>query len=238
MKPNQPILGIDVGASKINAILWHKNHIIKQQKSTNVTKKELRRIINDFSVSKIGIGFPGIVDRSKNQIIYCPSAPQLNNFDINELGSGQIRIDNDVNCMLRAEITLGAAQGLKNILCLAFGTGIDGAILINNKNYEGHAGSAGEFGWMILDNKKTWEYLYKQTRNNPERQLQINIQGISNLINVFNPEIIIIGGGAQITIPKRNQILPYINSPLAQKTKIIRTKLGTNTQAIGAALLH
>ncbi|MBD3281765.1 ROK family protein [Candidatus Uhrbacteria bacterium] len=238
MKPTEYILGLDVGASKIKAVLWHKNRTIKQKQSTDISAKGIKNIIDYFQVPKVGIGIPGIIDRGKNIVIYCPSAPQLNGLDLNKLTSGKIRTDNDGNCLLRAESELGFARGLKNVLGLAFGTGIGGSVMIAGKIYIGQNGSSAEFGHMILSNGKSWEALYQKHKNDPKKQELINTQGIANLINIFDPELIIIGGGAKIKPPKQKQMAIYINSPLSKQTKIIRAKLGTKAQAIGAALLY
>lgn len=238
MKPNEYILGIDVGASAIKSVLWHQNRVIKQKTTTNITAQGITGIIDYFAVNKVGIGFPGIIDRDKNIVIYCPSAPQLNGLNVNSLHKSKISADNDTNCLLRAEHKLGFAKNSKNTLAIAFGTGIGGATMINGKIYNGHTGSASEFGHMMLNNNQTWEVLYQKSRNNREKQMQINALGIAGLINCFNPELIIIGGGANIKLPKSEQISLYVNSPMAKKTKIIHAKYGAKAQAIGAAMLY
>lgn len=66
--------------------------------------------------------------------------------------------------------------------------------------------------------------------------------GLANLVNVFNPDIIIIGGGIAnagkfLFDPTRRTMRKNILSPLAKNTKIVKTKIGKNAGAIGAAFL-
>ncbi|MBU3934368.1 ROK family protein, partial [Patescibacteria group bacterium] len=147
-----------------------------------------------------------------------------------------VRFDNDVNCFLRAEAKLGAVRGHRNVLAVAMGTGIGGAIINERSIYRGSHGSAGEFGFTIIENGKTWEKLYQGTKNNPGKQKQIHALGLANLINIFDPEIIVLGGSGAI-LPNQELMGKFILSPLAKKTKVVFGKLGPNAVAIGAALL-
>jgi len=66
--------------------------------------------------------------------------------------------------------------------------------------------------------------------------------GLANLVNILNPDIIIIGGGIAnakelLFNPARKVMRKNILSPLAKNTKVVRAKLGEDAGAIGAALL-
>ncbi|MBI2451323.1 MAG: ROK family protein [Parcubacteria group bacterium] len=66
--------------------------------------------------------------------------------------------------------------------------------------------------------------------------------GLANLVNILNPEKIIIGGrlikaGDLLLRPAKKQMRRLFFSPLAKKTLILRTKLGEDAGAIGAANL-
>ena len=132
-------------------------------------------------------------------------------------------------------------------LGVIFGTGIGGAFAneklkmknekINNEIiFRGRDGWAGEFGHMIIDKGKTWEKLYQETKNKPKEQEKINAIGLANLINIFNPEVIILGGkGAKK--PNKELIEKYLLLLKKQMPKFIMAKLKDNSVAIGATML-
>ena len=66
--------------------------------------------------------------------------------------------------------------------------------------------------------------------------------GLANLVNMLNPDIIIIGGGIAnagkfIFNPARKTMKENVLSPLAKNTKVVKAKLGEDAGAIGATLL-
>lgn len=231
------VLGVDIGGSKINIVVWDRKKIVDRWQTDNVTPDALMRGILKFNISSVGIGAAAVLDFKTGTIL---SSPNLKNFEgicLKKFGGRNVRFDNDVHCFLRAESEFGSARGYKNVLALAMGTGIGGAIKMGeNPVYFGAHGSAGEFGFMVLKNKQTWEKLYQKTKRNSEKQKQIHALGFANLINAFDPEIIILGGnGAKL--PGKNLMKKLILSPLAKNTKIILGELGGDAVAIGAALL-
>jgi glucokinase len=66
--------------------------------------------------------------------------------------------------------------------------------------------------------------------------------GSANLVNILNPDIIVIGGGIAgagefLLSPARKEMKKNILSPLAKNTKVVRAQLGEYAGAIGAGLL-
>ncbi|PIX02980.1 hypothetical protein COZ78_02845 [bacterium (Candidatus Gribaldobacteria) CG_4_8_14_3_um_filter_42_11] len=254
---NENILGVDIGGSKVNLVVWDGQKIVEQKQITGDPNKDnLKAIVEEYDLQKIGLGVPGIFNMATGQIIKCPNAPQLNGLNLKKLWPDKIvKIDNDARCFLRAEAMLGAGKGYNNILAVVFGTGIGGAIKVQSAkckvqswgNYDyilkGKDGWAGEFGHMIIDRGKSWERLYQATKNKPREQEKINAIGLANLINIFNPEIIILGGKGAVEVTRllRLQGTGLLEKNLlwakAQMPKIVLAKLGQNASAIGAALL-
>ncbi|KLD58099.1 hypothetical protein WP50_28775, partial [Lactiplantibacillus plantarum] len=60
-------------------------------------------------------------------------------------------IENDANAAAIAEQWLGVAQNVPNYLSLVLGTGVGGALVINNQIYRGAHARSGECGWMVVD---------------------------------------------------------------------------------------
>jgi len=225
MSKKDLILGIDIGGSKINMIVWDGRKVVDSWQTNEVNLENLKKGISHFNISKVGIGMAGVLDYKTGRILKSPNLKFFEGLCLKKFLSKNVRFDNDVNCFLKAEAKLGAVKSYKNALAVAMGTGIGGSIIVNKKLiYRGSHGSAGEFGFMIIENEKTWEKLYQETKNNSERQKQIHALGFANLINIFDPEVIVLGGGGA-KLPDLKLMKKFILSPLSKKTKIVLGKL-------------
>lgn len=122
------------------------------------TKDVLLHIINHFSLKKeeilgIGVGSPGPLDAEKGVIIHAPLMG-WHNFPIVErleadFGT-KVMLDNDGNLGALAEVRMGVAMGLKNIIYMTVSTGCGGGIVVNGEVYRGSSSGAGEVGHMSI----------------------------------------------------------------------------------------
>ncbi len=251
------ILGIDIGGTETKIIcttaLWKKRGLaltIKTPKTKRSFLKVLSRAVKSFlmesSVAGIGIGAPGIVDPKRGILMHVPNLPFLNRWNIKRFFRKfkvPIKIDNDSRCFLRAEAIAGAGKGKKYIAVLTIGTGIGGGLLMDGKVYFGKHSGAGEFGHMVVNQGKTLEQLAgkKAFLKYGDRSEIIGI-GIANIVNGFDPEIVILGGGSaykkKLNFQKiKNTARKYILSPSSKKTPIVVGKIGEYAGAFGGALL-
>ena len=202
-----------------NKILEYKK--IKTPKQKNLLIKALVDSISSLmgeNVKGIGVASPGPLE---NGVIKNPPNLPLKNFNLKKIlerkFKTKVRVENDANCVALAEAKLGCKK--KNFIVLTLGTGIGGGIVINGEVYYGR-GFAGELGHIILDNGKFFEDLWQMhkklirkyfgknlfikdllERNDNKSKKILNIvteylgQGIASLINVFDPEVVILAGG-------------------------------------------
>jgi glucokinase len=170
-------------------------------------------------------------------------------------------MDNDTECFLRAEATVGAAAKYKNIYGITVGTGLGGAWWINGNIYYGAHGFS-EPGRMIIDfrDQTNLEAAYqKLMQNNPLNLAMENYRGdelarrafdevglflglaCANIINLLDPEAIIFGGGvmasADLFLPELKKTIEEKIVKTQSKVKILKSKLGLDAGAIGASLL-
>ncbi|MDO8668173.1 MAG: ROK family protein [bacterium] len=219
-------------------------------------------------IKGIGVGVPGSLDYRENRIIKTGNLPLLDGLKLpanltGRLGMEEIKIDNDASCFLRAEARLGAGRKINNIFGLTIGTGIGGAWWLNGQIYYGSHGGSGEPGWVVVDYKegiRLEEAYHKLAQNNPASMAEEAYRGdvlaeksyqefgyflgisLANIVNLIDPELIIIGGGvaesSDLFLSKTKKIMrEYIRLPEAKKIKIVKGRLGANAGAIGAALL-
>ena len=60
-------------------------------------------------------------------------------------------IANDANCAGLGEAWLGAGRKFQHLILLTLGTGVGGAIVLNDRLFTGHLGAAGEVGLITLN---------------------------------------------------------------------------------------
>ena len=116
------------------------------------------RTMNDRepSLTSVGIGFPGVVDR-EGRVHYPPNFPGWEVVDpkkeLAELVPKNISIavENDANAAGWAEGRVGAARGEPHFLYVTLGTGVGGCIVSDGRIWRGATGGAGEFGHSTVD---------------------------------------------------------------------------------------
>lgn len=210
------VVSLDIGGTNTRVALVKGGEILKYFKKPTPKTKEafLKNIENmilsviDKEVRAIGVGCPGPL---ANGIILNPPNLPLRNFNLKKFLEKKFRkkvvIENDAKCVALAELKLGCKK--KNFFILTLGTGVGGGLIINNGLYTGSHGYAGEISGIILDNGKNFESLWKEKKkqihelfekkdfNELDKISKYLGQGIASLINIFDPEVVILMGGAR-----------------------------------------
>lgn len=273
-------IGIDIGGTNIKSVLFNGEKVVMDY-SLGTPKDSLEHLIimllalieplskkaeqDKVRISGVGLGVPGVVDPFSAKITDAPNLPMLNGIKLAEILEKRIkmpvRMDNDSECFLRAEASIGSAAKYKNIYGITIGTGIGGAWWINGDIYYGAHGFS-EPGRMIIDfhEQTTLEAAYhKLTQNNPHNLASENYRGdelarrafeeigrflglaCANIINLLDPEAIVFGGGvmesADLFLPELKKTIEEKVVKMNSKTKILKSKLGLDAGAIGASLL-
>lgn len=160
------VIGVDIGGTKINAaFINEEGEIINKVKvKTNADKgkdevlNNIKTAINKLPLDKakaIGIGTPGFID-SENGIV--TFAGNINGWtglnlkkEIEKFVSISVYVENDANIALLCEKWIGACKEFKNVVMITLGTGLGGAVLINDNTmlYGSHFQGA-ELGHMIM----------------------------------------------------------------------------------------
>lgn len=116
--------------------------------------KKAMEIVKGFErIDRVGLSTAGEVDVDKGVIRLSDNIPGYTGMNLKkEFSEGlglPFVVENDVNAAAVGELTFGAGKEFKEFLCVNYGTGIGGAIIINKKLYRGSRYSAGEFGGLV-----------------------------------------------------------------------------------------
>jgi glucokinase len=160
-------IGIDVGGSSLKCgVVNHEGEILystiislKNAKTQGAIIALIVEAIQSCAkkfknpILGVGIGFPGII--YNNKIIAgadnLPGFKQLALGEIlQEVTRHNIVMDNDANLMGLGEMTYGAAKECSDVVFLTVGTGIGGAVMIDNKLYGGFRNRGTELGHIIV----------------------------------------------------------------------------------------
>lgn len=260
------IIGVDVGGTFIKSGIVSGNKITKKivVKTGGKKKEIIKNILNsveklfDKGIKGIGVGCPGPADYSKG-IIKETVNLDLKGVNLKKIISKKFRkkivMENDASCFV-----LGEAIRLKkkNVIGLTLGTGVGGGIVIDGKLYKGK-GNAGELGHCTikfdgaklgfnagsLESYVSAKAIKRDYRKKPSELksrkawdsigMKLGI-GIANLINTFDPEVVVIGGGiARAFNLFKNSMNKEISKRAIRKVAVVKGK--EDSGIIGAASL-
>ncbi len=295
-------IGIDLGGTYIKyAVVKGDGTVIWEDKCSTLPERDalMRQLKNavkqcrsaadqrGIRLDGVGIGTPGIVDPTERVLL--GGSPNIQGWsrvpiaDEIEAAAGlQVRLCNDANAMAMAEHSFGAARGLSDVIFISIGTGIGGAVIVDNRMLKGYMNRGGELGCTpfnvdgeVLCNCGTvgcWE-AYASTAamlRFYEKQTGVSItgeelvarylageraateiwekecyyigRGIAGFINIFAPQMVVIGGG----ISEAGDFFIQMVSEVAMRsalhdcseyTTIRGAQMGNQAGIIGAASL-
>ena len=136
-----------------------------------------------------------------------------------------VTIENDANCAGIAEVRLGVGKDAQNVAFVVLGTGVGGALFVKRELYKGSHLFGGEVGLLKSQNTETFSlngtlvktanFYSEQTRTQVEgkelfalkengdliatklldEMYQIMANNLYNIQVIFDPELIVLGGG-------------------------------------------
>lgn len=167
------IAALDIGGTSIKAGIWEDGNLKDIREYDTNAKAGGRAVIEkaiailkeykDFD--RIGISTAGQVDSKQGSIRYAnENIPGYTGMQVKSIIEENFRVpvavENDVNAAAIGEASYGAGKEFEDFLCLTYGTGVGGAIVINKKIYTGAEFSAGEFGGILIhpEGRKEGDY--------------------------------------------------------------------------------
>lgn len=164
-----PVLGVDIGGTKVAVGLVDRNGKILQQgrkpmvaggtgeAALDAVTNAIDSLLSEpgHAAQSIGICAPGPLDPSTGIVLNPPNLPCWRNFPLAERIAARyrvpVKVDNDANAAALAETRWGAARGFRYVFYATVGTGIGTGIVFDNAIYHGKTGSAAEGGHVSID---------------------------------------------------------------------------------------
>ena len=311
------VVGVDLGGTKILAAVFDERHRILSREKKG-TRPELgpqgvieraAECVNEAlaaaatphaAVAVVGVGVPGIVDARRGVVLVAPNL-HWRNFPLAKLLGKRLAIPvalvNDVQAGTMAVQQFGAGRGLRDFVCMFFGTGIGGGLVLRGEVYRGAGGMGGEIGHMVVvaqsgpkcgcgnrgcleaiasrsaivrqvvaamdlgrktivrdlcdgDTSRIRSRILAEAYRQDDKLVREIIDeachyigiGAANLINVLNPQAVILGGGLIEALG--NRLLPRIAKAAFahtiaasdERVNILDSGLGDDAGILGGAL--
>ncbi len=139
-----PTRASEGGIAVLQRSLEVARDLLEQSKAQDVKKP-----------SAIGIGAGGQIDPVSGVVLSATDVlPGWAGIRIKDAFEGVFglpsTVDNDVNALAVGESRFGAGKGMSNLIYLALGTGVGGALLMEGRVYHSHTGVSGELGHLML----------------------------------------------------------------------------------------
>lgn len=293
-------LGVDVGGTKIEAILLDatgeelaRRRLVSPQGDYAATLFAIVTLVEelerDFSITgSVGIGIPGTISPATGLVKNANSTWLIGHplqQDLEQCLNRVVRVANDADCFTVSEATDGAAKGARSVFGVILGTGVGGGLFWEGRPIHGSNAIAGEWGHNSLpwpeDNerpgpecycglygcletflsgpgmrhehfKRTGEdyspqEIHQGVKNNNLQCLETLrryehrlARGLASVINVFDPEIIVLGGGLS-NIRRLYETIPalwqsWVFSDQVE-TRLVPPRFGDSSGVRGAAWL-
>lgn len=250
------IIVFDIGGTDTKFGIMENNKLILNDKFPTKAKEigglgiinnvisKINELSKDYTFKGVAISSAGVINPNTGEVVSATDAiPNYIGVNVKKLVESKTNlttwINNDVNCFAIAEKHIGNGNGISNFITLTVGTGIGGAIVLNNELVLGKDFSAGEVGRMILNDSTFEKSASISSLVNNAKNMNLNIQngldvfnlfdkfdetaikvvstfysnlakGIINLLYTFNPDKILIGGAISNRKNFINELNEYI----------------------------
>ena len=154
-------IGVDLGGTKIEAILMAQDGTIKERKRVPTPRGNYSKTVTAISelVAEVGrnappslpvgMGIPGTVSPATGLIKNANSTWLIDkpfDKDLTTTMTRPVRLANDADCFALSEAADGAGRGHNTVFGVILGTGVGGGIVVNSALLSGPNAIAGEWG--------------------------------------------------------------------------------------------
>jgi fructokinase len=217
-------IGIDLGGTKIEAIALDAagREVFRKRVPTprgdyDATVAAIVSLAGEIGDGTVGVGIPGALSRVSGLVKNANSTWLIGRplkQDLEKALGREIRIENDANCFALSEATDGAGQGAPVVFGVILGTGVGGGIAVHGKVISGVNAIAGEWGHNPLPLPVADDLPLRpcycgragcietylsgpalERDQDLERYAERLARALSGVINILDPDVIVLGGG-------------------------------------------
>lgn len=175
-------IGVDVGGTKVSSALFTADGAMLSKRKVPIDRSgpeapvgqiaaaiaELVAVAGEteprdagHAVAAVGIVVPGVVFHESGEV-WAPNIAGWDHFPLTarlgEQTTLPLVLDSDRAAYVLGEQWCGVARGFRNVVFVAFGTGIGAGILVDGRLVRGSGDVAGAVGWFALDPRFKAEY--------------------------------------------------------------------------------
>lgn len=165
-------LGIEIGGTKLQLgvgrgrgeIAALKRLIVEPARRASGIRRQIVEAFPELAnaagldraaIAAVGVGFGGPVDTARGRIELSYQVEGWDDFPLADwireaLGIPEVVIHNDADSAGLAEARFGAGRGASPLLYMTVGSGIGGALIIEDRIYRGYGMGAGEIGHLLV----------------------------------------------------------------------------------------
>ncbi len=163
------IIGVDLGGTNVRSAVVGQDGAVTHNARLSVAGSGTSDVVIDRvvacvnqtlaecgreNVRGIGVGTPGLIIAETGTIVYAPNVPGWVNLPLQSILEERfgfpVTIENDANAAGIGEHWIGGGAGHRNMVCLTLGTGVGGAIILDNRVWRGSNGAGGEVGHITV----------------------------------------------------------------------------------------
>ena len=165
------VVGVDIGGTNLRLALADMTGTIVAKWSSSTVDVRGEHLVVDLirggvehllqqagvprsALRSIAAGVPGVTDVDAGVVIATSYLMGWRDVPLRTLLEETVgvpaAIDNDVNVAAIGESWVGAAQGVRDFIFLAIGTGVGAGIVLNGHPFRGMGWTAGEIGYMLV----------------------------------------------------------------------------------------
>ena len=259
------VIGVDLGGTKLFAgtvdsklEVHHRAYRLARPDDTGVLIDQLVETVQEAieaasgEVLAVGLGIPCLVDPRTGIALDSNHLP-LRGVAVRDVLAERlglpVAVDNDANAAMLAEWRCGEARGTRNAIMLTLGTGIGGGLIVEGLRVARETPDSA-LGRALRSGRDVTGALVTELAHDGDpaacdvmtlmgRRLGL---GIVTLVNIFNPEVVVVGGGAiaagELLLAPAREVIASRALPINREdARLVPARFGAESGMLGAACM-